>query len=80
MPETELREALIPDSFRKTIEIDPGRLDGTPVVRGTRLPTALFRGISDTGAGPLSDEFPSLSAGQIRVALDFERFLDEAAC
>jgi uncharacterized protein (DUF433 family) len=80
IPETELRESLIPANFRTTIEIDPGKLDGTPVLTGTRFPTALFRDISDTSEGRLSDEFPSLSKEQTRAAVDFERFLDEAAC
>lgn len=80
MPESELRESLIPANFRKTVEIDPRRLDGAPVLTGTRFPTALFRDNSDTSEVRFSDEFPSLSQEQTRAAADFERFLDEAAC
>lgn len=77
MSETHVRELLIPANLRSAVEIDPGRLDGAPVVRGTRVPTALFSG---SRLEAFSGEFPAVTNKQARAAADFERLLDEAAC
>lgn len=77
MSEADVRELLIPASLRSAIEIDPGRLDGAPIVRGTRVSTALFSG---SRLEAFSGAFPAVTSKQARAAADFERLLDEAAC
>lgn len=55
------------------IEINPGVMQGKPVIRGTRIPVELLlRKLAEGAAiADLLDAYPRLSADDIRAALDY---------
>jgi uncharacterized protein (DUF433 family) len=69
----ELKRELIPERF-KNIEIDPQVLSGTPVIKGTRIPTALVYSIKVDGGDP-KEAYPNLNNDQIADAISYEEFL-----
>jgi uncharacterized protein (DUF433 family) len=69
----ELKRELIPDTFRK-IEIDPRVLSGTPVVKGTRIPTALVYSIKVAGGDP-KVAYPGLTDDDVNDAVNYEESL-----
>jgi uncharacterized protein (DUF433 family) len=69
----ELKKELVPERFRN-IEIDPQVLSGTPVIKGTRIPTALVHSINMDG-GDLKEAYPNLTDDDIADAINFEEFL-----
>jgi len=55
------------------VEIDPGVMQGKPVIRGTRIPVELLLRKLAEGAmtEDLLDAYPRLVADDIRAALDY---------
>jgi uncharacterized protein (DUF433 family) len=55
------------------VEIDPGVMQGKPVIRGTRIPVELLLRKLAEGAKDeeLLDAYPRLVADDIRAALDY---------
>ena len=55
------------------VEINPGVMQGKPVIRGTRIPVELLLRKLAEGAttNDLLDAYPRLAAGDIRAALDY---------
>ena len=55
------------------VEIDPGIMQGKPVIRGTRIPVELLLRKLAEGAKDeeLLDAYPRLVADDIRAALDY---------
>lgn len=80
MTPAETRETLIPAEFRAAVEIDPARIDGAPVVRGTRLPVAFIRTVADRGNTDFESVIPGTPAVTVQAAVDFDRFLDRTVC
>jgi uncharacterized protein (DUF433 family) len=72
----ELQKELVPEKFRY-IEIDPQVLGGSPVVKGTRIPTRAVYLVKKQGHNP-RDAYPDLTAKQIREAYQYEEFLAAA--
>ncbi len=60
-------------SMTERIEINPGVMQGKPVIRGTRVPVELLLRKLAEGATitDLLDAYPRLSAEDIRAALDY---------
>lgn len=54
------------------VEINPGVMQGKPVIRGTRIPVELLlrKLAEDTTIEDLRDAYPRLAADDIRAALD----------
>lgn len=69
----ELKRELVPERFRY-VEIDPEVLGGSPVVRGTRIPTSVVRLIEEEGEDP-KEAYPDLTDEQINDARAYEAFL-----
>jgi uncharacterized protein (DUF433 family) len=69
----ELRRELVPDQFR-FVEVDPRVLGGAPVVKGTRIPTALVYSMQQEGRDP-KEAYPDLTDDQIKDAKAYEEFL-----
>ncbi len=72
---------LVPRSFAGYVEIDLHVMEGQPVIRNTRVPTAIIammfgQGISLNWLVSLYSTIPRL---HLRKAIDFERSLDRAA-
>lgn len=57
--------------WRERIEVDPGRLGGKPVVRGSRVPVALVVEMVADGWSEerIRDSYPTLSVEDIRACL-----------
>jgi uncharacterized protein (DUF433 family) len=55
------------------VEIDPGVMQGKPVIRGTRIPVELLlRKLAEGAtAGDLLDAYPRLVADDVRAALTY---------
>ena len=70
------RDLVPPDRFPH-VEIDPEVLGGTPVVRGTRIPTRAITEVSQAGEDPRV-AYPSLTNEQVRNAEEYEGFLAAA--
>jgi uncharacterized protein (DUF433 family) len=68
---------LIPQAFSNAVDIDPGIMDGEPVVKNTRIPTyTLF---AKFVAGKTIDELArlyGLAKHLIEKVIDYERFLN----
>lgn len=71
---------LIPKSYRDYVEIDLNVMEGHPVVRDTRVPTALLAEMFDEGMSLdlLADLYAPISREAIWKAVSFEKSLDEA--
>lgn len=69
----ELKKELVPDRFRY-VEIDPEVLGGTPVIKGTRIPTDFIQTIHQQEGNP-KEAYPELSDEQIKDAIAYEEFL-----
>lgn len=69
----DLRRELVPDRF-KLIEVNPVILAGTPVIKGTRIPTHLIYSLSKEGVN-LKEAYPNLSEDEIKEANTYEEFL-----
>ena len=72
---------LVPREYHASVEIDPGVRSGQPVVRHTSIPTAVIHRLHQRGLDTrrIREAYPHLSPAQIKGALAFEHFLDEAA-
>jgi len=69
----ELEKELIPPHFRY-VEINPEILGGTPVIRGTRIPTNIIRDMIEEKVNPL-DAYPDLTKEQVEDANKYEEYL-----
>ncbi len=69
----ELERELIPPRFRY-VEIDPNILGGTPVIKGTRIPTSIIHEMSMEDVNPL-EAYPSLNKEQVENANEYEEYL-----
>ncbi|MEK0084035.1 DUF433 domain-containing protein [Benzoatithermus flavus] len=60
-------------AWRDHIEIDPGRLGGKPVVRGSRIPVELVAELVTDGwsAERSRESYPTLSEEDIRACLRY---------
>lgn len=75
----ELEEGiLVPRRFREYVEINPKVMGGEPVVRGTRVPTALLAMLRDNGKrlNDIVHIYRPIAESSIRKAIEYERFLD----
>jgi uncharacterized protein (DUF433 family) len=70
---TELGKELVPDRFR-FVEINPKVIAGTPVVKGTRIPTNIIYDLTKEGIDA-KEAYPELSSEQIEDAKNFEEYL-----
>ena len=72
---------IVPPEFRKYVEIDPDVMSGEPVVRGTRIPTAVLAALKRTGksVAQLAKMYGSVSTRTIQRALAYEQYLDASA-
>ena len=69
---------LIPDEFLRFVEINPDILDGAPVVRETRIKTAVLHAMVKLGRTTkdiVHNVYPFLTNIQIEKAVGFERSL-----
>jgi uncharacterized protein (DUF433 family) len=59
--------------MRERIEINPEAMQGKPVIRGTRVPVELLlRKLAEgTTTADLLDQYPRLSAEDVRAALGY---------
>ncbi len=73
----ELKRELVPNQFRY-IEVNPDVLGGSPVIKGTRIPTTVVRSIKQQRQDP-KEAYPELTDDQIKDAVDYEEFLVVAA-
>ncbi len=69
----ELKRELVPARFRY-VEIDPQVLSGFPVIKGTRIPTALVYSIKMEACDP-KEAYPRLTDDEISDAISYEEFL-----
>lgn len=69
----ELERELIPPRFRY-VEIDPEILGGTPVIRGTRIPTNIIHEMIEEEVNPL-EAYPGLTQEQVADANEYEEYL-----
>lgn len=69
---------LIPPEYLDDVEIDPHVASGMPVVRETRVPTAVIRELADTmkPTAIIKRFYPFLTIHQIKSAVGYERYLD----
>lgn len=72
----ELERELVPPSFQY-IEVRPDVLGGSPVIRGTRIPTKTIVLLKQSGQDP-AQAYPDLTAEQINEAESYEAFLEAA--
>jgi len=72
---------LVPRAYQATVEIDPRVRSGQPVVRHTSIPSAVIYRLHQRGLDSrrIREAYPQLSPAQIKGAVAFEHFLDEAA-
>ncbi len=56
-------------AWQDRIEIDPGRLGGKPVVRGSRMPVELVA--DGWSAERIGESYPMLTAEDIRACLHY---------
>ena len=70
---------IVPREFWKFVEVSPEIMGGAPVVRGTRIPTAMIADLSDDGMSlrELAHLYSPLSRGYIAKAIEYEQFLDQ---
>lgn len=66
-----LRKVRAVEELLKRIEIDPAKLGGKPVIRGTRIPVSLVVQLVAAGMKPdeIIREYPELTYEDIRAAL-----------
>ncbi|MFH0847170.1 MAG: DUF433 domain-containing protein [Chloroflexota bacterium] len=69
----ELKKELVPNRFRY-VEVNPDVLGGSPVVKGTRIPTTIIRSMEKQGQDP-KQAYPDLTDAQIKGAVAYEEFL-----
>ena len=69
----ELKRELIPNQFR-FVEVDPNILGGTPVIKGTRIPTSIIHEMYTEDVNPL-EAYPDLSQEQVDNANEYEKYL-----
>ena len=69
----ELEKELIPPRFRY-VEIDPKILGGTPVIKGTRIPTNIIHEMTEEKVDPL-EAYPKLTAEEVEDANRYEEYL-----
>jgi uncharacterized protein (DUF433 family) len=67
------RLRLQPLPWTKRITSDLNILDGTPIVRGTRVPVELVLEIlaRDLSAGSLLEKYPELTPDDVKACLEF---------
>jgi len=72
---------IIPEVFRRSIEIDPEIMGGEPVLRNTRVPTAVLMELVREGAKvrDVVALYRPIPKEDIEAAIAYERYLDEAA-
>lgn len=60
-------------SWNERIEVDPRRLAGKPVVRGTRIPVELVVGMLADGwdEARIIEEYPALTPEDVRACLHY---------
>ena len=69
----ELKRELIPEKFRY-VEVNPEILGGTPVLKGTRIPTTIIHEMLEENVNP-QDAYPELTTEQVENANEYEEFL-----
>lgn len=69
----ELERELIPPRFQY-VEIDPAIMGGTPVVKGTRIPTRIIYEMLREQVDPL-EAYPDLNTFQVQSAREYEEYL-----
>ena len=83
---TELRdceepgEILVPRDLVPFVEINPNKMGGQPVVRGTRLPTAMVAALRDMGnsIAEIVRLYMTVSRQFIEKAIEYENYLNTA--
>jgi len=72
---------IIPELFRPSVEINPDVMGGEPVVRNTRVPTAVLMELIREGATmtEVVRSYRPIPKKDLEAALAYERYLDEAA-
>lgn len=70
---------LVPEQFRKHIQINPKVMGGEPSIKGTRIPTASIAALHKKGRSlaKLAELYRPVPAKAIRMALEYEEFLDK---
>ena len=73
-------EILVPEQYVEYVEINPKVMGGQPVVRGTRMPTAVLALLRAKGRTVeyIASLYPWLKKKAIEMAIQYERFLDNA--
>ena len=69
---------LVPKDFGQYIEINPRIMEGQPVIRDSRVPTAMIAALHHQGTSisELVELYKPLTRVQIRKAIEYERGLD----
>lgn len=72
---------LVPKDFENYVEINPDIMDGQPVVRNTRLPTATLAMMHQQGSSysELAELYAPIPRRTIQKAIEYELNLDKAA-
>jgi uncharacterized protein (DUF433 family) len=84
-PELRLLEAgadiLVPEEYRAFVEISPEVMGGTPVIRGSRIPTSLLVALRQKGksVSAISKAYPYTPLRLIKGALAYEDYLERSA-
>ena len=70
---------LVPAEFSQYVEINPGIMGGQPVVKDTRVPTAVLATLADKGRSlsELANLYAPIEHQAIKAAIDYERALAE---
>ena len=70
---------LVPAEFSQYVEINPGIMGGQPVVKDTRVPTAVLATLADKGRSlsELANLYAPIEPQAIKAAIDYERSLAE---
>ena len=70
---------LVPAEFSQYVEINPGIMGGQPVVKDTRVPTAVLATLADKGRSlsELANLYAPIEPQAIKAAIDYERALAE---
>jgi uncharacterized protein (DUF433 family) len=80
-PNMTLESLLIPAEFLPDIEVKATKENGLPVIRGTRLRTAMIRRLADKlgAAVVVRDYYDFITLRNVEACQHFECFLDRAA-
>jgi len=71
---------LVPEDFRRYVEIDPSVMGGEPVVKNTRIPTSILAAQRGRGKSlaQLARAYRPVAKKAIAKAIEYEEFLDTA--